>query len=128
MILKRTFHRIPMAEVDAAQVIYYASPYLWRESIFTSWLAEVGHPLRDLLERGLGTPCVASSAKYLRPLRLDHVVTLELRSGKVGDRSFDLGLDVIDAAGQLVGQVETTNVWVKTRSEEQPSELQSLMR
>lgn len=113
MTLRNETHRICMSEVDAAQVIYYASPYHWREAIFTAWLAEVGHPLRSLLDAGLGLPCVSSSAKYLRPLRLDDVVGLELRAGAVGTSSFGMVMDVRDPEGELGAQVETTNVWLE---------------
>lgn len=112
-MLREETHRICMSEVDAAQVIYYAAPYHWREAIFTSWLASVDHSLRSILDAGLGMPCVASSATYRRPLRLDDVVALELRAGPVGTSSFGLVMDVQDPAGELGAQVETTNVWLE---------------
>ena len=112
MLLKTEEHRIRMADVDAARVIYYASPYLWREALFTGWLYEVGHPLSEMLDSGAGCPCVSSSAEYLRPMRLDDIVRLELRSGRVGTSSFDIGMDVYDSGGAVSARVETTNVWV----------------
>lgn len=107
-------HRITMAEVDAAEVIFYAVPYFWRSTAYTEWLAEIDRPLRQMLGSGLSTPCVASSCSYRAPMRLDDVVELELRSGRVGTSSYELGLDVRGADGELTAQVETTNVWVDT--------------
>lgn len=128
-MLREETHRVCMSEVDAAQVIYYAAPYHWREAIFTSWLASVDHTLRSILDAGLGMPCVASSAMYRRPLRLDDVVTLQLRAGHVGTSSFGLVMDVQDPVGELGAKVETTNVWLEPEDGElRPAALPTWLR
>lgn len=44
MLIERTW-RVTMADVDAAGIIYYASPMRWSEGLLGDWL-------RQALERG----------------------------------------------------------------------------
>jgi acyl-CoA thioesterase FadM len=79
-----------MADVDGARILYFTSPYRWMEAQFTTWLADVGRPLVDLLEAGEGMPVVSSGCVYHRPVRLDDVVRQELLPVRVGRASFTL--------------------------------------
>lgn len=106
-------YRVQMADVDAASVIYYASPLRWNEMLFTGWLASIGHRLRDLLDAGVGCPCVESAARYLRPIHLDDELELQLRGEGAGRSSARMRLTVTDAGGELAAEVTTRNVWVE---------------
>ena len=110
-VLRRDRIRVHMGDTDAAQVIYFAAPYRWREAIFTDHLAASGHPLRSLIADGVLCPSVESGARYLRPVRLDDELALELVAERVGRSSFQLRMDAHDAAGELAVQVRTTNVY-----------------
>lgn len=112
-ILARRSYRVPMGDVDAAGVLYYAACYPWKEQMFTTWLADIGRPLVELLDRGCGLPCVASGAEYHRPVRLDDVLEQVLVCEHVGNRSLRLRLDVVAESGELAVEVRTTNVWVE---------------
>lgn len=111
-VLHRLTYRVPMADVDAAQVLYYATPFRWKELAFTDWLARTGHPLVGLLAAGQGFPCVSAAAQYYRPVRLDDVVEFVLLLEKTGRTSLELRLDVIGPDGEVVVRVTTTNVWL----------------
>ena len=115
-----------MREVDQAGVIYFPVVYEWHEGLFTSWMAVIGYPISQLLPRGMATATVASRANYLRPIRMDDVVELELTAGRAGSSSF-----VLHTAGRLRGEskiaidVESTHVWTALTVEEigRPREL-----
>lgn len=83
-----------MADVDGAEILYFASPLRWMEAQFTEWLAEIGHPLRTILEEGLGMPIVKTEVTYAQPLRLDDVVEQRLFADEVGHSSFAVGYEV----------------------------------
>jgi YbgC/YbaW family acyl-CoA thioester hydrolase len=112
-VLARARQRVAMADVDAARVIYYATPYRWHEALFTGWLAEVGHPLGLMLEGGLSCPCVRSGATYHRPLQLDDLVDLQLVAERVSRTSMVLRTDVRTSDGELAVQVTNTLVWTE---------------
>lgn len=110
VVLASEAYRVRMADVDAASVLYYASPYRWLEGLFTGWLADAGHPVSGLLGSGFGLPCVASSARYLRPLRLDDRITLQLIADRVGTTSLALRMEGRTEAGDLAVEATMTVV------------------
>lgn len=111
-VLAARHMRVPMRDIDQAGIIYFGNVYAWHEGLFTSWLAEIGHPLSVLLPRGEAMATVASRAEYRLPLRLDDQIRLELVPGKIGRSSF-----VLRTVVRLVGQTdeaivtESTHVW-----------------
>jgi acyl-CoA thioesterase FadM len=111
--LLSTIRRVTMADVDAAGVLYVGAPYPWQEQLYTEFLAVSGHPLGRLLAAGHGTPYVASSATYRRPLALDDLVKCVLVAESIGRSSFGLRMDGLrDDDGELAIQVSTRQVWV----------------
>lgn len=111
--LRTESYRVRMSDVDAAGIIYYANPYLWREGVFSNWLADIGHPQVSLIATATSAPCVASGAVYHRPLHLDDVVELQLWASRPGRSSFKMNMDIIDPVGELAVSVHTTNVWTR---------------
>jgi acyl-CoA thioesterase FadM len=106
--------RVAMADVDAAAILYFATPYRWQELLFTGWMQSIGHPVSGLLGSGSGCPAVHSSCSYLRPLRLDDFVRCELSCDEVGRTSFEIALrGYEDASGELAVQTATRHVWVE---------------
>lgn len=81
-------HRVAMADVDAAGIIYYASPLRWAEVLFGNWLESVGHPISSMLAAGVATPVVSARVGYRSLLGLDDHCRLELRTERVGVTSF----------------------------------------
>lgn len=110
-VLRRDRIRVHMGDTDAARVIYFATPYRWREALFTDHLAASGHPLRSLIDDDVMCPSVESGARYLGPVRVDDELDVRLVAVHVGRSSFQLRMDAHNAAGDLVVQVRTTNVY-----------------
>jgi YbgC/YbaW family acyl-CoA thioester hydrolase len=102
--------RIAMADVDSAQILYFASPYRWLEAQFTEFLADNGHPLSGLLAQGLGMPIVKSGCEYLSPLSLDDVVEQQLIAEHIGRTSFSIRCD-IGRLPDVAVRVTGTYVW-----------------
>lgn len=101
-----------MADVDAAAILYFGTPYRWCEDLYTGWLATIGHPVGQLLQQGVGTPAVASNCSYTAPLGVDDLVRLELRAAEVGRRSFRVRCDVWhDGTGEHSLTVGVSHVW-----------------
>jgi acyl-CoA thioesterase FadM len=100
-----------MADVDAADTLYVATPFRWSEELFTGWLVEQGHPLSELLAVRRGCPTVATEASFHRPLRLDQTVECQFGFDEVGRSSFAGRMDVFTAAGELAVQVRERHVW-----------------
>lgn len=119
-VLARRARRVAMGDVDAARVLYVATPFRWAEELFTGWLFDVGRPISRLLEQRSSCPTVATTAKYLRPLRLDDLVELELVAERLGETSFVVRMDAYAADGGLAVQVSTRHVWVELAPDDDP--------
>jgi YbgC/YbaW family acyl-CoA thioester hydrolase len=107
--------RVAMADVDSAQILYFASPFRWLEAQFTDFLAEIGRPLSGLLAQGLGMPIVKSSCEYLLPLSLDDVVEQQLVAEHVGRTSFSIRCD-IGPPPEIAVRVSATYVWGESQA------------
>ena len=106
--------RVAMADVDAASILYFATPYRWQELLFTGWMHAIGHPVSGLLAGGYGCPAVRSSCSYLRPLRLDDFVRCELACEQIGTSSFEIAMrGYAEASGEIAVLTGTRHVWVQ---------------
>ena len=105
--------RVTMADVDAAGILYFASPYRWLEEHVTGWLIDRNHPLSDLLKEGHAFPCVSSSASYSAPVRVDDILEVTLHPLHVGRTSFALGAQCRRDDGTHVVSVAAWHVWVE---------------
>lgn len=107
--------RVAMADVDAAGIIYYATPLRWAERLTSAWLADIGLSIRRILAEGAGFPAVRTEVVYRRPLAVDDVVESSLALERVGRTSFT-GLVQFrrDADGGAVAvEVRTVQTWVR---------------
>lgn len=91
-VLRRAVRHVSMADVDAAGVLYFASPYRWMEELFSGWLRDLGHPLVDLLHGQAVCPCVSSCARYPAPAVVDDELEVVLVPTSIGVRSFGLAM------------------------------------
>src|SRR6185437_8322423 len=90
-----------------AQVIYYASPLRWMETLIGDWYRDLGHSLRDQLGGSENCPCVDVHLSYRRPVRLDDRLSLQLQVARIGRSSFALLMTACDATGSVAVEVHT---------------------
>src|ERR1700685_2786335 len=83
-----------MADVDAAGIIYYASPLRWAEVLLGDWLEESGHGIAAMLGAGEATPVVAVEVRSRAPPGLDDPLRLGLSAQRIGHTSFTIRCDV----------------------------------
>lgn len=107
--------RVPMADTDAAQIIYFGAPVRWAERLATGYVADIGLPTSALLASGHGMPAVDLHVMYRRPLRLDDQVQGELRVHGRSSRSITWQCDFFrKGETELAVQVHLTQVSVQT--------------
>lgn len=111
--LRAMTKRVTMADVDAAGILYFASPYRWLEEHVTGWLIDCHHPLSELLKGGYAFPCVSSSASYSAPVRVDDILNVTLHPLHIGRTSFAVGARCQRADGAHVVSVAAWHVWVE---------------
>ena len=105
MLIERSW-RVTMADVDAAGIIYYASPLRWAEVLLGDWLEQTGHSIAAMLGRGEATPVAGVEVRYRAPLGLDDHLRLRLSAQRVGTTSFTTRCDVWGPRGEEDPAVE----------------------
>jgi YbgC/YbaW family acyl-CoA thioester hydrolase len=110
---------VTMADVDAAGIIYFASPLRWAEKLYTCWLHGLGHTHTQMFAAGIATPAVNVTVDYRSHVSVDDELRLELTAARIGVTSFALRLQVFverhgDAPppsdGVLTGRPEAVEV------------------
>ena len=93
MLIERSW-RVTMADVDAAGIIYYASPLRWAEVLLGDWLEQSGHSIAVMLGGNEAIPVVGLEVRYRAPLGLDDHLRLGLSAQRIGNTSFTTRCDV----------------------------------
>lgn len=113
-LLRRRF-RVAMGDTDAAQVIYFAAPTRWAESMSSEWLADVGFATSRMLASGFGLPAVHAELSYRSPLRLDDEVDATLWLDRLSKRSLTFRSDfALVGAPEPAVQLRLTQVYART--------------
>lgn len=94
--------RVRYADTDADQVCYYANYLTYFEVARVEWLRALGHPIGRILERGIILPVVEARVRYLRPARLDDLLTVTAALASVGPASFAFDYEITREDGLLL--------------------------
>ncbi len=87
--------RIYYEDTDAAGIVYYANYLRFAERARTEWLREIGHPHRAMIDGpGLAFAVRRCLADYLKPARLDDLLSVESVVTEVKAASLDLIQDI----------------------------------
>ena len=94
--------RVRYAETDAAGVVYYANYLVYFEVARVELLRAHGFPIAEVEARGVQLPVVEARLKYLRPARLDDLLTVAIRIDSVGPASIACEYEVAREDGLLL--------------------------
>lgn len=111
-----TTRRVTMGDVDAVQV--YAPAYFrWMDAAYSQLLADLGHPLRELLDMGVGSPAVSMECQFVRPVGIDDCVRSRSWVERVGEASFEVR-HTFFCNSEQVAQGRVVHVWMNVREYE----------
>jgi acyl-CoA thioester hydrolase len=94
--------RVRYAETDAAGVVYYGEYLTYFEVARVELLRALGYPISEVEARGVILPVVEARHKYLRPARLDDLLTVAIVADSVGPASFSFDYEVSREDGLLL--------------------------
>ena len=69
--------RVYYEDTDAAGIVYYANYFRFLERGRTEFLRSLGHNQQELMQEGIAFAVRSVSAEYLKPAKLDDVLTVE---------------------------------------------------
>jgi acyl-CoA thioesterase FadM len=103
-----------MGDVDAAGVLFFATPYRWLDDLVTGWWKTIGHPISDMLGAETSCPVIASGACYPAPATVDDEVSLALHPSSVGRTSFSVTMVATHIQNHVAAAMATSwHVWTK---------------
>ena len=94
--------RVRYADTDADGVVYYANYLTFFEVVRVEWLRALGYPITRILEMGIILPVVEARLRYLRPARVDDLLTVRATLTSVGPASFAFEYEVAREDGLLL--------------------------
>ena len=94
--------RVRYADTDADQVVYYGTYLTYFEVARVEWLRALGYPITRILEQGIILPVVEARIRYLRPARVDDLLTVRATLTTVGPASFAFDYEVEREDGLLL--------------------------
>jgi acyl-CoA thioester hydrolase len=97
-----THVRVRYEETDADGVVYYANYLTYFEVVRVEWLRALGYPIPKILAEGIILPVVEARLKYLRPARVDDLLTVRALLVSVGPASFAFDYEVTREDGLLL--------------------------
>ena len=104
-------------DMDALGHVNNAMYFRYLESARIAWYDAVGMALLQAKPSD-GPGLVATNMSFRRQLKYPGSVVVEVRPGRVGERSFGLEFRVVDASdGTLYADGGSTNVWVDYAAE-----------
>ncbi len=90
------------ADTDADGVVYYANYLTYFEVVRVEWLRHLGYPIGRILEQGVILPVVEARVRYLRPARVDDLLTVRATLVSTGPASFAFDYEVLREDGLLL--------------------------
>lgn len=95
--------RLSYADTDPAGILYYGAWFPWMERMQSEWFFLNDLRQDELKERhGFWTVTAHTECDYLVPVVLFDQVRIELRLGRVSQRSFDLHHTMVRTADEVV--------------------------
>ncbi|MDA8256508.1 MAG: tol-pal system-associated acyl-CoA thioesterase [Betaproteobacteria bacterium] len=76
--------RIYYEDTDAAGIVYYANYFRFLERGRTEFLRSLGHDQHALMQEGIAFAVRSASAEFLKPARLDDLLTVETAIASLG--------------------------------------------
>ncbi len=76
--------RIYYEDTDAAGIVYYANYFRFLERGRTEFLRSLGHGQQALMQEGIAFAVRSASAEFLKPARLDDLLTVETAIAALG--------------------------------------------
>ena len=76
--------RVYYEDTDAAGIVYYANYFRFIERGRTELLRSLGHDQNTLMKEGIAFAVRSASAEFLKPARLDDLLTVETAVASTG--------------------------------------------
>ena len=110
-LLFRKSETVHLDDTDAATILFNANLFRICHRAYEEWMAKIGFPLGKIIdEKKWGIPIVKLEGEFIKPLRTDMSITIEIELLRLGDRSLTLGYRISDDNGKLYATASSVHV------------------
>lgn len=92
---RRDQFRVYYEDTDAAGIVYYANYLRFMERGRTEFLRALGYGQRQLMQKGVVFVVHSVAAEYLKPARLDDLLTVETTIASMGRAQVSFGQRIL---------------------------------
>jgi acyl-CoA thioester hydrolase len=104
--------KVRYAETDAQGVVYHANYLVWFEVGRTDYCEAAGYPYARMEAEGAFISVIEASARFRKPARYGHVVTVRTRFGGMKSRGCTFLYEVLLPGGAVAAEGETHHVFL----------------
>ena len=123
--------RVRFQHTDPAGIVFFTNILVFCHEAYEEFLRASGMPLEDFLgKREHILPLGHAEADFKRPFRAGQLVTVRLRIGNVGERSFRVEYDLFGQGGEHLASAATAHICVEAatgKSAPIPPQLRALL-
>ena len=123
--------RVRFQHTDPAGIVFFANILVYCHEAYEEFLRASGMPLEDFLgKREHSLPLGHAEATFKKPFRAGQLVTVRLRIGRVGERSFRVEYDLFGQGGEHLATAATDHICVEAgngKSASIPPQLRALL-
>jgi YbgC/YbaW family acyl-CoA thioester hydrolase len=83
-------YEVGWTDIDFAGVIHYPRVFYWLDDFFHGYLRQRGFYWKELHAEGWGFPFVHVSCRYMKPVHLEDVLTIQLTVTDLKPKGFSL--------------------------------------
>ena len=123
--------RVRFQHTDPAGIVFFANILVYCHEAYEEFLRASGMPLEEFIgKREHSLPLGHAEATFKRPFRVGQLVTVRLKVGRIGDRSFRLEYDLFGQGGEHLATAATVHICVESGSGQSspiPPQLRALL-
>jgi YbgC/YbaW family acyl-CoA thioester hydrolase len=113
----RTRRRVEFVDTDMAGIVHFSNFFRWMESAEVDYLHARGLSVKLGWEGlPLGFPRVAASCDYLKPIRFEDMIDIEVTLERLGTKSLTYAF-VFSHEGEPVARGKVTSVCCRVRED-----------
>ena len=109
--------RVRFQHTDPAGIVFFSNILVYCHEAYEEFLRASGMPLEEFIgKREHILPLGHAEATFKRPFRAGQLVTVRLRVGRIGDRSFRMEYDLFGQGGEHLATAATDHICVDKAS------------
>ncbi|MCL6088003.1 MAG: acyl-CoA thioesterase [Actinobacteria bacterium] len=108
--------KIRLFHTDAAGLIFYSNLFNLAYECYEEFLEKTDFSISKIINEGkFLIPVVHTEADYIKPIRLEDKIEIQLKPDNIGKSSYKLNYDFLNESGKKAANVKTVHVMISAK-------------